>query len=242
MKRPRASRGYVLFEDADRVAIVTLRSQNAKTGDMAQVWVLARNESPLAAAKSGADALVCGDCVHRPKNLGTCYVNLFRAPLSVWRHYRAGLYRPLDEEGLRSLRGRGIRLGAYGDPAFVPAFVWARLASVAGDMTGYTHQWRELAARNASDPYRRFLMASVDTLSEHAEARALGWRTFRVLGPSEPLREREIHCPASEEAGYVRTCATCGACDGSKGLADTRASVAIVVHGTQARKFLPVLS
>jgi hypothetical protein len=59
------SGGFILHETEDLAVIATLHSENRKTGDMVQVWVLVRNESPWDAVKSGTDASVCFDCPHR---------------------------------------------------------------------------------------------------------------------------------------------------------------------------------
>jgi hypothetical protein len=83
-------------------------------------------------------------------------------------------------------------------------------------------------------------MASADSIDEYAAARLQGWRTFRVMAPAD--RENlpgEFECPASAEQGKRKTCATCGACDGAERGAG-KASVAIVVHGSKARRFIPI--
>lgn len=57
--------GYILVETADKVVIATgfeRSSENPKTGNMIQVWILARHVSPSDAVRTGLDAIVCGDC------------------------------------------------------------------------------------------------------------------------------------------------------------------------------------
>ena len=71
------------------------------------------------------------------------------------------------------------------------------------------------------------------------EARALGWRTFRVRSAGSVLLAREFACPASDEEGWRLTCEECLACDGSAGSPD-RASPVIVAHG-RGRYKLPVV-
>jgi hypothetical protein len=71
-----------------------------------------------------------------------------------------------------------------------------------------------------------------------AVANADGWRTFTTFGSAEELKAvpRMTMCPASKEAGFRLTCATCGgqsACNGRRDLTDKRANVGIVVHGNQ---------
>jgi hypothetical protein len=80
--------GPSLLNDRRVVAIVTgvaRPSSNVKTGNMIQTWILLADRHPLEARKSGADAAVCGDCVHRR---GSCYVALNHAPSAVWHAYR----------------------------------------------------------------------------------------------------------------------------------------------------------
>lgn len=44
--------GYVLAETDDVAIIATLHSENVKTGDMVQIWILCRNESPVEAVRN----------------------------------------------------------------------------------------------------------------------------------------------------------------------------------------------
>lgn len=226
--------GPSMLDGSPIVAVLTgldKPSGNGKTGpNVAQLWIMADGEDPFAAKKSGGDAAVCGDC---PLRDGRCYVSLLRGPSAVYRSYKAGMYddgRELTSAQIRAactVRGarKIIRLGAYGDPAALPLDVVQRLVSASPVHTGYTHQWRrfpELA------PY---MMASVDSPAERDEAQALGWRTFRTVGPGEDatstLSPSERWCPAAPEGGATRTCSTCGLCGGgSRG-----PSFAILAHG-----------
>jgi hypothetical protein len=226
-----------MLDGSPIVAIMTgvdKPSANAKTGPIPQVWILRSDVEPTAAARSGDDASVCGDCPlrqvgnpamgARDGSKGTaCYVVLHRAPLSVWRTFTRGGYRPLDSASLA--RHATIRLGAYGDPAAVPLDVWDRLATVGPRLLGYTHAWRY-----APPGYARYCMASVESAADMAHAHASGYRTFRVLSPGDVTGPGEAVCPASEEGGYRRTCATCKACNGRRDTTDTRASITIRSH------------
>lgn len=197
-------------------------SKNAKTGTMIQSWILPERVDPQLATITGQDRSVCGSCPRRPRarqelpgGPGDCYVTVSRAPLTVWRAYRAGRYVPLDLEDLSTFHGRKLRIGSYGDPVAVPCDVWDRIIAggrLAG-WTGYTHAWRHPQAVN----FQRMVMASVDTIPDHAEALRGGWRTFRVRPIGGPVLPTERICPASEEAGHRTTCATCGACNGAGG-------------------------
>lgn len=236
--------GFVFYEGPSEldgspiVAIATLESENSKTGDMIQTWILRKDVHPLEAIGTGADASICGDCVHRgvdgPR---TCYVDVGKAPAGVWKAYHRGAYLPLmgDPGTIASLvRGRVVRLGSYGDPAAVPVMYWHALVYGSDGHSGYSHQWR----RAEFQDLRAYCMASVESESERDLAHAMGWRTFRVRSESQSLAQGEIVCPASDEGGKRRQCIQCRACDGAD--RPGKASIAIVVHGRAARHFQPV--
>jgi len=236
-------RGFVFYDGpsaldgAPIIGIVVLRSANVKTGDLVQTFILRADQSPLAAIDSGADASICGDCVHRGDDtrVRTCYVDVGKSVQSVYAAWVRGAYPLLSpSQGARMLSGRAVRLGAYGDPAAIPARQWRALLRYAAGRTGYSHQWRQAHAQGL----RGLVMASADSASERDTARAMGWRTFRVRGADEPMGAREFACPASAEAGARRQCITCQACDGAA-RGPAQASVAIIVHGAMARHFQP---
>jgi hypothetical protein len=230
------------------VGIAVLKSKNSKTGDMVQTYILRADQSPLEALASGADASVCGTCQHRPRRerkrdkrgrftaaysiIRTCYVDVAKSVSAVFRAFRAGSYDVLEPvDGAARLAGRMVRLGAYGDPAAIPVYVWIALLADAAGHTGYTHQWR---APIAAD-FAPIVMASADSPTDREQARATGWRTFTVRMADQPLATREIVCPASPEGGDRLQCIDCGACDGAD--RPGKVSVAIVVHGAMARHF-----
>src|SRR5665213_3625885 len=190
----------LLVPSAQIVAILTSGSRNSKTGDMAQVWILAADKFPRDAAALGEDDSICGDCRWRGDGPGagrTCYVNLAHAPTNVFRAYQAGRYAEAltDMARFRLGQGKHLRLGAYGDPAAVPVRIWERLLHGAAGWTGYTHQWRTCAPW-----YKTVLMASVDSVAERVEAKQRGWRTFRAVSKFDPEPSAsEILCPASAE-------------------------------------------
>lgn len=202
-------------------------STNAKTGDLLQTWIMRLDRPPHTAQKEGADASVCGDCPLRPTLFQKgevsdrrCYVSTFQAPLSTWRANRS---LPVSSpETVRALvAGRRVRRGSYGDPAAVPNHVWENLAESPG--TGYTHQWR-------SADLQATCMASVHTAEERAQAKALGYRTFRVSKSAGDILPGEVLCPASKEAGARTTCERCNLCNGSRGTTDTRKDIVIPNH------------
>jgi len=236
------------LDGAPIVGIAVLRSENSKTGDMVQTYILRADQSPLAALASGADASICGTCIHRPRRerrrdkrgrftvgysiIRTCYVDVAKSVSSVFRAFVNGSYDVLEPvDGAARLAGRMVRLGAYGDPAAIPAHVWIALLADAAGHTGYTHQWRSPIAADLAP----IVMASADGPADRDAARAAGWRTFTVRTVDQPLAAREIVCPASPEGGDRLQCIDCGACDGAD--RPGKVSVAIVVHGAMARHF-----
>jgi hypothetical protein len=230
--------GYLLHEDSRIAVIATLTTENSKTGDMVQVWILSRATNPIDAVKTGADADVCLDCKHRGtgRKDRTCYVNVFQAPYAIWNAYNRGRYPFLSTADFAQVfQGRKIRFGAYGEPVLIPLAIVAELSRVADGHTGYSHQWRNPAYAE----YRAHVMASVDSPAEYDAAKSLGWRTFRVRPEDTPLLPREITCPASDESGRRTTCANCKLCSGSYA-GDPRKDIAIVIHGANAAKFIQI--
>jgi hypothetical protein len=221
--------GFVIHEDSSRVIIATgfsKASDNRKTGDMIQIWILCKAVDPVEAIKQGLDRLICGSCVHRGDGTGggrSCYVNAGQAPLGIYRAWKAGRYPTLQFMDI--FAGRKVRFGAYGDPTWIPLPLALAIAGVASGHTGYTHQWRKPSLQG----WRSILMASVDSIAELVIARSLGWSTFRV---GSEASVGESLC-ASERVGTP--CADCLLCAGARGGLE---SVHIPPHGTGARHFV----
>jgi hypothetical protein len=229
-------RGPSKLDGAPIVVIATglgKSSRNSKTGDLVQTWILREDISPQTAVDSGEDKSICGGCPHRGividgKNYDrSCYVTIFQAPRNIWSSYHRGIYPDATPD---TLKGRKVRLGAYGDPAAVPAMVWKRLLKDSAQGTGYTHQWRK-----ASKLFSRWVMASCENSKEALQAAKKGYRTFRVtaLDSRKDKNRGEIVCPASKEAGKKTDCASCLACGGHNSKA--RANVVISVHGAAGK-------
>jgi hypothetical protein len=227
--------GFVLHEDRDRVVIATgfsSPSDNRKTGDMIQIWILVKSVSPTEAIRTGLDRLICGNCVHRGHEENgrfgverTCYVNPGQAPQGIWKAWKAGRYSPL--RSLEVFTGRKVRFGAYGDPIHMPLSLALAIAGVASGWTGYTHQWRKPSLQG----WRQILMASVDSVAELVIARSMGWSTFRVT-PDTDHHAFETLC-ASERNGTP--CAVCLGCPGAR---NGIQSVWIPAHGKGKRHFI----
>jgi len=197
-------------------------SRNGKTGPMVQTYILRQDVPPLEAVKTGADKSICGDCKLRGNNGKdrVCYVTLFRDPTNVYSSAR----KPLPKTALNN---RGVRLGAYGDPAALPTSVIRRLVKKSAVHTGYTHQWL-----TCDQDLKNYVMASCDSPEDRESAKSLGWQTFRVKHPEEQMLPGETLCPASEEAGKQMNCLACGKCRGVGSV-----DVVINVHGIGKRNF-----
>lgn len=218
-------------DGGDIVAIVTTgRSRNVKTGNMAQLWILRADKSPVEAVKDGSDDAICGECPHRHHEGGACYVVVGNAPQSVWRAWKRGRYSEgVDED---ALAGRVLRLGAYGDPAAVPTKVLNRMTKAASSWTGYTHAWRSLS-RTRRRSLRGLMMASVDSATQHKKAKRGGWRTFRVaLSAAADRVKKEIVCPSESHAVQCIDCTLCQGTTKAKA-----ADIRITVHGSRAGAF-----
>lgn len=228
-------RGPSVIDGSPIAVIVTLKSDNAKLGGMAQTWIIPADVDPIEASRTGADASVCGDCAFRgianpDKAKGWaekrgCYVNLLFRPLPLWKALQAGRLlecTPRDAARLIAAAGLSLRAGAYGDPAAAPDHVHGMLIIAAHGHTAYSHQWRNM-------PLPRWAMASADSLTMAQEAWGRGFRTFRVIADLAEIEPNEVLCPASEEAGKRTTCAKCQLCQGRD--SGSRKSIAIVAHG-----------
>jgi hypothetical protein len=206
-------------------AILTFQSDNRKTGDMAQIWLVAENESPLEARKLGLHAIVCGDC----PVVKLCYVNLAHRPRTLYEAYQRGDYPDYDSQSHDAVvAAKGIRYGAYGDPVLLPLWLVQHFAELtAGNYTGYTHQWR----RPEYQAYRPYFMASVETDQDVALALSMGWRYYRVT--LDDLKPGEVLCPHQNERNkYAVLCNTCWACNGAHRPVDTQQTHSIIARPT----------
>ena len=223
------------------VAIITGlqgNSNNSKTGGMPQVWILRSDLHPTDALRTGEDVSICGNCTHRPKELGdsalkkssrSCYVNTMSFN-AIYKKFANGGYDVADLSELSlQLKDSRVRLGAYGDPAAVPISVWDQLCKYCKS-TGYTHQWR-----NCDKRYAEYCQASCDNIVDVTDAVSMGYRTFfvqNVADTSDVIRSvgaiKLAHCPASKEKGKVTTCYDCMACSGTR--SNMRSNITIMLH------------
>ena len=223
-------KGYVIYEGPSMingepiVAVVTMKSNNVKTGNMASMWIMSADEKPTDATKSGADQAVCGMCPHRHHLGGSCYVVLFQAPLNVYKTYKRGGYALATD--LNVFDNVLIRFGAYGDPAALPLDLLNGIKARAKNHTSYTHQWKS----NDNDILKTTSMASVDSKAEAMQAQENGWRTFRVTKDISDLLSTEIVCPNTTHGIECKDCKLCSGYSKAK-------NIVIEVHGTKKNKF-----
>jgi hypothetical protein len=230
------------------IVVAIIGSKNSKTGaGMIQTYILRADINPLEASKTGADASICGDCIHRGQATDnplkktainrSCYVNIGKGPNAVYKAFKRGVYPTATPEDITRIgSGKTIRIGSYGDPAAVPGDIWDALLKNATGWTGYTHQHKT----NDKTTYER-MMYSADNIEDAKQAHFKGYRTFRVIPVKQwqdngktALLNNEILCPASQENDRGVTCKDCMLCTGatSKGK-----NIAIVAHGATGHNF-----
>jgi hypothetical protein len=213
--------GIVVYRDRNIMAVLTgleHPSHNRKTGDMLQLWIICQEHDPVTSRRLGLDRYICGSC---PLSGHGCYVVLYQAPQTVWNRYKAEPVRPVPAR-LRT----SVRIGAYGDGAFLPAALLDKLSAKAGH-TSYTHQWL-----TGPESLADHSMASIDNLTANRLgitsselkqlAKAKGFRTYRILGKSDTLDDDETLCP---HFTHGIQCAHCLLCDGNKGRSRTNIAV-----------------
>ena len=230
MKKPT---GYTIFEGKspitgdDIIAVITLKSTNIKTGNMASMWILHKDLSPIEASKQGKDESICGMCPHRHNLGGACYVTLFQAPLQVWKSYHKGNYPKVND--MTIFEGMSVRFGAYGDPNVIPIDILVQLKSVVKNSTSYTHQWK---TESDNESLKAVSMASVDNKEEATLAIENNWRYFRVTNDISDIdKATEIVCPNTTKGIQ---CIDCGLCKGNTIKAK---NIVIEVHGSKKKKF-----
>lgn len=226
-------RGPSMLDGEPIVVVAIWSSQNRKTGDMLQTYILRSDLDPLTANKLGEDYSICGSCNLRgtptldpekkQAERRACYVVLGQGPTVVWKGLQRGLYpeRTTREERRAIGRNRMVRIGTYGDGAAAPQQVWGDLIQNAAGHTAYTHN------RAPSTLFMR----SADSLAQAQSAWQSNVRTFRVIHHITQLQpKQEILCPSDRGV----QCVDCGLCAGSSIKAK---SIAIVVHGPGAKHF-----
>jgi hypothetical protein len=227
-------KGASLIDGAPIMLILSAleRTLNRKTGPMVQSYILRADISPTDAIATGKDISICGSCRHRghgghgANEHRTCYVFVEQGPESLWNTAAAGSIYSTDPKAAGAyIAGRKLRLGAYGDPAAVPVWVWEALLEHASGWTGYTHQYRAPKLQGIL----KYVQVSADTVLDATLAHQAGLGSFRVLAKGEVPLPFEKWCPAD---GETVTCASCLECHGLGG-----GNIVIEVHGSKASKY-----
>lgn len=183
-------------------------SQNQKTGDCSQFFILPDLVSP---AKGKDRAGVCGDC----PIINACYLRWGWIARQVWETDYPD-YKPAEH--WQSLRHKKHRYGAAGDPAGIPARIWSRIRKHAiRGWLSYTQFWQQPKFQHL----KTWSMASCHTLEQRDTAEKLGWSVY--LATDETVPGIKL-CPYEKTEGMMR-CAYCGLCDGRNG------SIQITQHG-----------
>lgn len=228
--KPKKETGFVLWEgnspvdNAPIAAIATLSSKNVKTGNMVQVWIIRTDIEPRKAVKQGKDNSICGSCPFKSGN--GCYVRAEQAPLAVFKAYHRNKYKRLSPSELSLVGiGRTVRIGAYGDPAMVPFWVWESVIKNSTGHTGYTHQQKESFY---DVRLNKILMVSADTLAESEKLNDLGIRTFTAISENEEVPGDQLVCP---NFTHGIQCAECKLCNGGQ----NGKSIIAPIHGTQVK-------
>lgn len=194
--------GLLLYESDDTIVICTglkRKSDNPKTGPMAQTFILKRGTPPTYDSKGAG----CEGC---PVFDG-CYVVWHQSPLSVYKAYGRRSYEKYTGSWLDLAKlDTHLRVGSAGEPTKMPAHKWREILGRVKSWTGYTHRWKQ--ASNLS--FRTFCMASVHSVKDMKKANDMGWRTYRVGG--EPMTSSEIMCPHYTTGVQ---CIDCGLCSGT---------------------------
>ena len=252
MKSIKEPTGYILYEgkslykesDNDIVVILqTGNSANKKTGNMLQVWIMLKDIDPIEANKLGYDIAICGECPlkgianndpNRKEAINrTCYVN-FQTVKTIYRSYKKGNYPKIDPvDASKMIKynkiwcNRGLRFGAYGDPALIPTHVTHGLRSHLPKSMGITAYSHQANYKHANlDPC---FMLSCETLDQAKTQWDKGNRTARTIKSVDELQENEMFCPATEQGGSRFQCFQCNLCNAER----NKKNIAWLPHGKQ---------
>lgn len=201
-------KNQVIHETSKTVVIATgldRLSNNKKTGNMVQIWIMLKDVNPVEAVATGIDAsTVCKGCPFASGN--GCYVNVGQAPLMIWKAYRANKYpRLLPKDYARAFGGRKVRFGAYGNPSLIPLSMVKAIAKVSNGWTGYFHDWHMMSKAKAK-AYSEFFMASTDTEESRLHAVSLKMRYFHV-SPNKP--SDAVECLSESKSLACEQCLLC---------------------------------
>ena len=225
------------------VTAVLFRSlDNPKTGPTLAIAILpGTGMTAVSDRTQGEDGACCGACPFRSVaggGNGGCYVSSVAlmgytaAARSAWQADAHGFPSAWP---MRHGRPLPLRLGAYGDPAALPAHVIRSVRAHAGasgaHVWGYTHGWAKRP--DLAD----MCMASVESSAGQARAVAKGWRVYRIVRDASELATTGLQeC----ESSTGLACVDCRKCAGTGAAADN--GRAIIVHGPSAKRAASVIA
>jgi hypothetical protein len=229
----KAWQGPSTIDGKDIMAVVSCEkrpSKNVKTGDMVQVSFFSTAEKPVVAAhETGDDESVCGSCLLRPSiwteevSDEPCYVGLH------WKSSQWNAAMALKEDleaAQEAMTMKPVRFGEYGNMSSIPREVAEALFGQTRKWTLYEHEWR----KESNQWLQRYAMASVHSLEEAREARAMGWRTYRITGEGEGPADGEIECPFKDHNVQCRDCLLCDGKRDTDTREDKRKSITAPAH------------
>jgi hypothetical protein len=161
---------------------ITNASNNEKTGHMVQTWILRADMSPQEAINQGLNSSVCGACMHRPANNGSCYVNIGYAPRSTYDAFKRKRYALIGKDFCASIvpalfAGFIVRLGYHMVTHAPRLFKHGAQSSL---MRKPLMAIATNGAISALRPFQAYAWQAPNSEQEAQEAQAMGWRTFRV--------------------------------------------------------------
>lgn len=225
--------GYTIWEgivaEQEVIAVVTLSSDNEKTGNMLQIWFLNKNTPPVAAASAGLDQVtVCQGCpLAGIGKARSCYVNLGQAPNNIYNTAQRGGYPFLAPKNYaKAFGGRFVRFGAYGNPSLLPIELIKLIAEHSNGWTGYFHDWLQMGKEKALE-YGRYFMASTENDFKLSVAKAWGLRVFHA---SQEKPEGMLECLNTTHGIQCIDCRLCA------GKSKPAKDIWIKPHGQGANK------
>lgn len=222
--------GKIVWLDGDNVFVVSKsKTSNKKISDgsaLVQTYTFSYKQWELANTSKGfgmkkffaLDSSNCMDCPYSGnQGEGGCYTHKFNQYvgfLSMLRSIGKGdlstINNDIRREVVSMAYGSYVRFGTYGEPSLMSLDIIKSMIDVSSSWTGYTHQWSKDWANGYSD----YFMASVHNSEEVKSAKQKVWRSFIATKTGD---EKAVVCPASNEAGFVTNCASCGLCSGTLG-------------------------
>jgi len=157
-----------------------------------------------------------------------CYVAVWQAPTVIYKAWKKGNYPTLTPKQVQKrFAYKKVRLGSYGDPIHIPKWKLDIILKFTLGVTGYTHQWKN----KKYIEYKKYLMASVDTVKEKLLANSLGYRTFRVRQGTDALDSNEVGCLSDRNARGNKKLIPCVDCMMCSGLTSkVKQSISIIQH------------